>query len=524
MSLVRDAADRLPRRRAAARALAALSAAAVLAVGSLAGAAPAGAHAKDTADTSWKRQQFTDGVSVPVVTSPNIRFVTNVPDTAAISGVFAKSAPYFYVSSTDSITVYDVSDPVRPAITGVLPNIVFENEAMNYGEKKVDGVTNRFVLVGVDLIEAAPSAPDHIGRSNEVMLVDVTDPTAPRIRSRVATTTNTHTVSCIRETDCQYAYTAGRNGTFSVVDLTDLDHPREVDSDPAMDGVQPFRSPAAGPNAAFTSGAGHKWNFDDAGYGIHTGSGGSAVFDVSQPTAPRLVATTDQHGVTGPWNDFIHHNSARPNAARFSPGEAPSVANGNVLLVTEEDYENTDCATAGSMQTWKVGGLGSSDGTPGTITPLDRINPVDIGEGVSAPQMAFCSAHWFDYHPSGIVAQGFYEGGLRLIDVRDATDIKEYGYVASGLSEVWDAYWVPQRNKNGIAGSGRTNIVYTVDAVRGLDVYTVDLPGTASATPLLGSLAGGPDPAVTVLALALVGLTGLATLRRRRLAPARVHS
>jgi MYXO-CTERM domain-containing protein len=83
---------------------------------------------------------------------------------------------------------------------------------------------------------------------------------------------------------------------------------------------------------------------------------------------------------------------------------------------------------------------------------------------------------------------------------------------------------VPQRNKNGVAGSGRTNIVYTVDAVRGLDVYTVDLPGTASATPLLGSLAGGPDPAVTVLALALVGLTGLATLRRRRLAPARVHS
>jgi hypothetical protein len=136
--------------------------------------------------------------------------------------------------------------------------------------------------------------------------------------------------------------------------------------------------------------------------------------------------------------------------------------------------------------------------------------------------MAFCSAHWFDFHPSGIVAQGFYEGGLRLIDVRDATDIKEYGYVASGLSEVWDAYWVPQRNKNGVAGAGKTNIVYTVDAVRGLDVYTVDLPGTAASAvdlPLLGSLAGGPDPALTVLGLAMAGLTGLATLRRRRLSP-----
>ncbi len=77
--------------------------------------------------------------------------------------MFARSAPYFYVSSTDSITVYDVSDPVHPKITGTLPNLVFENEAMNYGEKKVDGVINRFVLVGVDLVEASPTAPDHIG-------------------------------------------------------------------------------------------------------------------------------------------------------------------------------------------------------------------------------------------------------------------------------------------------------------------------------------------------------------------------
>jgi hypothetical protein len=134
--------------------------------------------------------------------------------------------------------------------------------------------------------------------------------------------------------------------------------------------------------------------------------------------------------------------------------------------------------------------------------------------------MAFCSAHWFDYHPSGIVAQGYYEGGLRLLDVRDPRDIKEYGYVASGLSEVWDAYWAPARNKNGVATGGKTNIVYTVDAVRGVDVYTVDLPAATPGGPLLGSF-GGADPAVGVLALGLVGLVGLSTARRRRLAPVR---
>jgi hypothetical protein len=182
--------------------------------------------------------------------------------------------------------------------------------------------------------------------------------------------------------------------------------------------------------------------------------------------------------------------------------------------VTEEDYENTDCVTAGSFQTWHVDQLG---GTPGTVRPLDRINPVDLGEGVSAPHMAFCSAHWFDYHQSGIVAQGYYEGGLRLIDVRDASDIKEYGYVASGLSEVWDAYWVPERNKNGVATDRKTNIVYTVDAVRGLDVYTVDLPGTAPA-PLLGSVGGtGTGPGMGLAALLFAGLSGLLVARRRRL-------
>ena len=487
------------------RLLAAIAALSVAGLVGSAGPAAAQAGASGT-ERKEKRQQFMDGVSVPVISTPNIRFVENFPETAAISGVHAKSAPYFYVSSTDSISVFDTSDPVHPKLTGTLPNIVFENEAMNYGEQRIDGVINRFVLVGVDAVEFAPSDPSHVETGNHVMVVDVTDPANPKIRSRADTTTNTHTVSCIAETDCQYAYTAGRNGKFSIVDLTDIDAPREI-------GV--FSSPAGGPNAVFKSGAGHKWNFDNAGYGVHTGSGGSAIFDVSDPTNPQLAASTNEAGVKGPWNDFIHHNADRPNAAAFRAGAAPSIKNGNVLLVTEEDYENTDCVTAGSFQTWQVDQLG---GTLGTIRPLDRINPVDLGEGVSAPHMAFCSAHWFDVHQSGIVAQGYYEGGLRLIDVRNATDIKEYGYVASGLSEVWDAYWVPQRNKNGVASANKTNIVYTVDAVRGLDVYTVDLPGTTSA-PLLGSAGGsGNEPGLAVSGMLLIALTGLAVARRRRLA------
>jgi hypothetical protein len=392
-------------------------------------------------------------------------------------------------------------------LTGTLANIVFENEAMNYGEKKVDGVINRFVLVGADAVQYSPTEPTYTdGDVDEFMVVDVTNPANPRIRSRVETSTNTHTVSCIRETDCQYVYTAGYTGEFSVVDLTNLDAPVEV-------GV--FKSPAAGPGGGWrTGGAGHDWTFDNAGYGMHTGSGGTAVFDVTDPRNPRLVNTTNEAGRTGPYNNFIQHNADRPNAAKFAAGAPASVANGNVLLVTEEDYLDTDCTTAGSFQTWYVDQLGANTGS---IRPLDRINPVDVGEGVVGPDMAFCSAHWFDYHQSGIVAQGYYAGGLRLIDVRDPSNLKEYGYVASGLSEVWDAYWVPQRNKNGLATGSKTNIVYTVDIVRGLDVYTVDLPGTTT-TPLLGGLGSGSTDLV-FLAVLMMSLTGIGLARRRRLEP-----
>jgi hypothetical protein len=70
-------------------------------------------------------------VQVPVVTSGNVQLITTRPETLAISGVFATTGSYYYVSSIDSISVYDTSDPLRPSLVGVLPNLVFENEAIS---------------------------------------------------------------------------------------------------------------------------------------------------------------------------------------------------------------------------------------------------------------------------------------------------------------------------------------------------------------------------------------------------------
>ena len=242
----------------------------------------------------------------------------------------------------------------------------------------------------------------------------------------------------------------------------------------------------------------------------------------------------------------------RPNAASFKAGAPASLANGNVLLVTEEDYfdggDEVLCSEAGSFQTWYIPDLDAAanaarnpDGkTPdlGTIEPLDQVvAPVDFGGGASLPVGAFCSAHWFDVHQDGFVAMGNYQAGLRILDVNNPREIAQLGYATGVATEVWDAYWVPERDAAGVAVPGRkTNLVYTADAVRGVEVYEVTLPASvappvappaeqppAAEPPPVASPGGGSLPATglglvaPVLALSLLGAAGWAATRRRRI-------
>ena len=428
------------------------------------------------------------GGLVPSVTSSNVKKIAGIPETTAISMEFARTGPYAYVSSLDTISVLDLTDPRNPKVRGTLTQALFENEAMTYGERVQNGELTRFVIAAIDLYRVAGDDPDHINADDgpQVAIIDVTNPDKPFTRSVTEVgdvTTSTHTVQCVNQADCRYAYTAGNRGKFSILDLSNLDAPKQIST---------VVSPAAGPNPVFTRGAGHYWDFDGT-LGWHTGSGGAAAFDVSNPTAPVLVNATDENGTAEGWNDFIHHNSMRPNASAFSAGAAPSIGNGNVLLVTEEDYLNDGdevaCERAGSFQTWYVPDLDGaayrlknptgSTVDVGTVTPLDATNaPAEFGVGgVSLPASAFCSAHWFDVHQDGFVAQGWYGAGLQILDVRDPRNIAQLGYASGLATEVWDAYWVPVRNSAGKAVPGKkTNLVYTADAVRGIEVFEVTLP------------------------------------------------
>jgi hypothetical protein len=90
----------------------------------------------------------------------------------------------------------------------------------------------------------------------------------------------------------------------------------------------------------------HDTELDSTGTLWSTGGGGAAGYRLTtDPLAPELVGTTGAAGANpSPYNDFILHNSQR---------------RGKTLLVTEEDYVDTDEVPPGGCR-----GQGSS--RPGT--------------------------------------------------------------------------------------------------------------------------------------------------------------
>ena len=426
-------------------------------------------------------------VPTPVI-AKNLELLATFPDVTAISTAFSTTSPTMYVNTLNGISTYDISTPTAPKHLATLPLPHFENERMTIGER-ADGT--KFVLVGLDIYGATPTKDPtkvNAGDGYELIVVDVTNPATPTIRGRLLTTTSVHTVTCIA-IDCTYAYSAGAydKGKFSIFDLTNLDAPTEVKT------------------VASAAGDGHQWDYDETGLIWHSGFNGIAAFDITDPLNPVTLNATDKNGQKGKskYNNFILHNSFRPFAENFTQAVdpatgrlgsgAPALEAGNVLLATEEDYDNPVCggdAGEGSFSTWHVPYLDAAQydaDNPtkktgnGTIAPLDSWNTEILDTGTRTPLGGLCSAHYFTVNDAGFVAQGWYQQGTRILDVRNPADIKQVGYFFGGGSEVWIPYFVPEYGADGKQTGNSTDIIYTNDVVRGIDVLKFTPPATTPA-------------------------------------------
>jgi LVIVD repeat-containing protein len=373
----------------------------------------------------------------PLAASSNVHVLEHVPGSAA--GMTFKDH-YAFVSGWGGITVLDIANAASPRLAGVLPLPHFENE-------DVDLCGNTLIVVN-----------DRVTRDlgSVMYVISIANPTSPTVAAVLplgwtgnAGRGSGHIANFVKP-DCTQTWVDGGDHV-EVVDLTDPTAPKSLGK---------FASAAAESDAFRVS---HDTELDSTGTVWNVGGGGAAGYRLTaDPLAPQLLGTTGDAGRNpSPYNDFILHNSQR---------------RGKTLLVTEEDYIDTDevppggCRGQGKFETWDISRLKTGAITP-QATWETELNGMFTGGAVDskAPVTVNCSSHWFDAQ-GGVAAVGWYEQGVRFLDYRTPTDIKQVGYYIPANGSTWAAYWSPT-DPNG-------EVVYTADAYRGVDVLKIDSGGT----------------------------------------------
>jgi hypothetical protein len=389
----------------------------------------------------------------PLAASSNVRIVDHIPGTAA--GMNFKDH-YAFVSGWSGITVLDIAQPASPKLVGELPLPHFENEDVD--------------LCGNTLIVVNDRATSDLG--SVMYVVSIANPTMPTVAAVLplgltGSGRGSGHIANFVKSDCTQAWIDGGDHV-EVVDLTTPTAPRSLGK---------FESAASNSDAFRVT---HDSELDSTGTVWSVGGGGAAGYRLTaNPLAPQLLGTTGAFGINpSPYNDFILHNSQR---------------RGKTLLVTEEDYIDTDevppggCRGQGKFETWDLSRLGR-----GPITPLGtwetELNGMFTGGAVDskAPVTVNCSSHWFDAK-DGVAAVGWYEQGVRFLDYRTPTSIAQVGYYIPANGSTWAAYWSPT-DPDG-------EIVYTADAYRGVDVLKIDkggLTGKKVRAPVRNEWFGSP--------------------------------
>src|SRR4051794_8279186 len=399
------------------------------------------------------------------LSSDNVSLLTTVPGTFAGMRIVGEKA---FATGWDGVTEFDLSDPANPIPVAVLPLPHFENEDVDS-----DG---KIVLVSNDREKSSMGG-----------FLYVIDATTPGLLTPKAVLDLNdlgsdlrgpgHIANCVGgRHGCRWAWLTGGRKIW-VVDLRDAANPKLVRGfdTPVSAGSTDF----GGYNEKY-AGATHDVERDAQGRLWVTGSGGMAVYDAGRdPAHPRMLAYTGKAGIAEKNNQFILHNSIHPDAKSYRPHAGPR-HKGDVLLMTEENYTDTNtddaepvpgmCNEQGKFETWDVRNY-SKGRTP---TVIDRwtteVSGTPYLSDNHAPVTVFCSSHWFKER-NGLVANGWYEQGTRILDVRDPAHVEQVGYWIPPNAVTWAAYWVTDK------------IVYTADVGRGLDVLRVTRPKHGASAP-----------------------------------------
>ena len=359
-----------------------------------------------------------EGPSAGGISSDNVEFVKHVPGGFNVVGG-RKVGNYWYVNDQHKIMIFDVSDPLNPALTGYIP---MPQEYM-YSREDLD--TNGSIMVVPNTASARQAPPGSTlpVTANVLFIISVEDKTNPTVIAELPGAAQ-HTFSCIL--DCTWAYGSGGN----IVDLRNPAKPKLMKENWV--------------EIAKTS-SGH--DVQEVAPGIVlTSTQPITLLDARKdPTNPKVLAVGDTAKV-----GFQH-------SARW-----PRQGKSDFLLMAGETNNKARCTDVnGAFQTWDATRWKKT----GTFTLIDKYqmsNGTYI-DGRPPANVWGCSSHWHEENPrygmnGGLVAAAFFEHGVRFIDVSSKGKIEEVGYFMPHGGNTGAVYWITDR------------IAYTADYGRGIDI------------------------------------------------------
>ncbi|MGH2736461.1 MAG: LVIVD repeat-containing protein [Actinomycetota bacterium] len=352
------------------------------------------------------------GPSQGGISTDNVEYVSFLPFEGATSTGVSIVGKYMYLTSWKSLSIYDISDPLNPALAGgpVPLGFQFENENVAVSP---DGKIMLFS-------ESLPQDVLHVW--------DVEDKTSP---VEIASVENAgdHTSTCVLK--CNWVY--GSDGS-----ITDLRNPEKPKLFAAAESKNDWHKQTG------LQGGGHDVEEYRNGFLVSSPiSAPAQILDVRKPTKPKVLG-------------LLEHPD--PQNWLFHSGRWPRRGNDKFVLMQGEQNANTRCNdNTGPFLTFKRTGKYQFK-----LIDTYRVANGTYVDGSPAVNGLGCSAHWFQEHPTfrngGLVAMGYYEHGTRFFNVAKSGKIKEVGWFLPHGGSTSAAYWVTK------------DIAYAVDYTRGIDI------------------------------------------------------
>jgi hypothetical protein len=396
------------------------------------------------------------------VSSDNVEKIGNVRTVG--DGVGATIVGnYMYVTSTLSLSIFDITDAENPVQVGISTlDVEFENEEVPTNGK-ILGISGQIGCKDPSQMNGPDFGSDATGC---LSLYDVSNPAAPRYIRSVAGA-GEHTQACVL--DCTWFY--GSSGAI-------------------VDARKPEEAKVVGNwKTAFEEvlgGSCHHVREIRPGYIL--GSCQPLLLlsvlpqDGGSPEKPVLMATGNNT------DERFQHSSRWPRngADKF-------------MLSGGETNAQPQCDdTVGAFMVWDaskvLAPVGFNKGSQFTMLSEVRPQNGSFVDGWSPVNGLGCSVHWFEEHPAfrdgGLVAVAEYENGTRLLQIEPNGKIVEQGYYLPLAGSASAPHWHP---------SGK--VFYTIDYLRGFDIvrytgetYTPDAP-PGGGTPGTGGSGTGSEGA-----------------------------